>query len=61
MILGFKTQIKVKKSQLEVLVKHAGTARHAYNWGLSLCKQILEHNKVNLEQRIKFPTAIDHF
>lgn len=59
MILGFKTQIKVKKSQRELLAKHAGTARHAYNWGLALCKQILNHNQINLDTKIKFPTAID--
>ncbi|WP_245602658.1 transposase [Gloeothece verrucosa] len=42
-----------------MLAKHAGVARHAYNWGLGLTKQILDHNKVNPDQKIKFPTAID--
>lgn len=42
-----------------MLAKHAGVARHAYNWGLGLTKQILNYNKDNPKQRIKFPTAID--
>lgn len=59
MLLGFKTQIKVKRSQLEILAKHAGTARHAWNQGLALCKELLDYNKANPESKIKFPTAID--
>ena len=39
--------------------KHAGTARHAWNWGLGLTKQILDNNKANPDNKIKFPTAID--
>ena len=34
-------------------------ARHAYNWGLGLTKQILLHNLQNPEAKIKFPSAID--
>ncbi|WP_293112428.1 RNA-guided endonuclease TnpB family protein [Moorena sp. SIO4G3] len=45
--------------QRTLLAKHAGTARHAYNWGLALCKQILEHNKNNPSDKIKFPTDIE--
>ncbi len=59
MLLGFKTQIKLKKSQLEVLAKHAGSARHAWNQGLALCKEVIRHNKANPEDKIKFPSAID--
>jgi putative transposase len=59
MLLGFKTQLKINSSQRVQLAQHAGTARHAYNWGLSLCFSILEHNKNTLEAKIKFPTAID--
>lgn len=59
MLLGFRTQIKVKKSQLEILAKHAGTARHAWNQGLGLCQEVLAYNKINPESKIKFPTAID--
>jgi putative transposase len=59
MILGFKTQLKLNNRQRTLLVKHCGIARHAWNWGLALTKQILEQNKANPESKIKFPTAID--
>ncbi len=59
MILGFKTELKLTNIQRTQLFKHAGTARHAYNWGLALCKSILDHNKANPEEKIKFPSAID--
>lgn len=42
-----------------MLFKHAGTARHAWNWGLALTKQILDHNKASPDDKIKFPGAID--
>ena len=59
MLLGFKTEVKPNKQQLILLSQNAGTARHAWNWGLSLTKQILDHNKINPDNKIKFPTAID--
>ena len=71
MLLGFKTELKLNKSQRVLLSKHAGTARHAWNWGLGLTKQILDNNKahpdapgvanaaLSLSDKIKFPTAID--
>ncbi len=59
MLISFKTQLKLNLQQRTLLAKHAGTARHAYNWGLALCKQILDYNKVHPEEKIKFPTAID--
>ena len=59
MLLGFKTELKLNKLQQVLLSKHAGTARHAWNWGLSLTQQILDNNKVNPDDKIKFPTAID--
>lgn len=59
MIIGFKTEIKVKKQERILLAKHAGTARHAWNWGLALTKQILDHNKASPDDKIKFPSAID--
>ncbi|MDP8963094.1 MAG: transposase [Cyanobacteriota bacterium] len=60
MLIAFKTELKINSSQRVLLAKHAGTARHAYNWGLGLCKQILDNNKINPpEEKIKFPTAID--
>ena len=59
MLLGFKTELKLNNQQRTVLMKHCGVARHAWNWGLALTKQILDHNKVNPDSKIKFPTAID--
>ena len=59
MLIGFKTELKLNDQQRTQLLKHAGVARHAYNWGNGLCKQILDHNKANPEHKIKFPSAID--
>ena len=59
MLLGFKTELKVNNTQRILLAKHAGVARHAWNWGLSLSKKILDNNKNTPEEKIKFPTAID--
>ncbi len=41
------------------MAKHAGIARHAWNWGLGLTKQILDHNQDHPQDKIKFPSAID--
>lgn len=59
MLLGFKTELKLNNRQRTMLAQHAGVARHAYNWGLGLTKQILDHNKANPEEKIEFPSAID--
>lgn len=59
MLLGFKTELKLNKAQRTQLLKHCGVSRHAWNWGLALTKQILDHNKANPEAKIKFPSAID--
>jgi putative transposase len=59
MILGFKTELKLNNEQRTVLAKHAGTARHAYNWGVRLTQNILDYNKANPESRLKFPSSID--
>lgn len=59
MLLGFKTELKLNNKQRTLLLKHSGVARHAYNWGLGLTKQILDNNKNNPNDKIKFPSAID--
>ncbi|MGB3509604.1 MAG: RNA-guided endonuclease TnpB family protein [Microcoleaceae cyanobacterium] len=59
MLLGFKTELHPNNQQKTLLAKHAGVARHAYNWGLWLTKNILNHNSNNPDSKIKFPTAID--
>ena len=59
MLLGFKTELKLNNYQRTFLLKHCGVSRHAWNWGLALTKQILEHNQNNPNYKIKFPPAID--
>ena len=59
MLLGFKTELKLNNRQRIMLAKHCGVARHAWNWGLWLTKNILDHNKTNPNEKLKFPTAID--
>ena len=59
MLLGFKTQLKLNNQKRTALARHAGVARHAWNWGLGLTKQILDYNRSNPEEKIKFPSAID--
>lgn len=50
--VSFKTKLKPNNKQATLLAKHAGTARHAWNWGLNLCLKALDNNE-------KLPTAID--
>ena len=59
MLLGFKTQLILTNKQKTILAKHSGTARDAYNWSLGLTKEILDYNKANPENKIKFPSAIE--
>lgn len=56
---SFKTELDLNNKQKTLCARHAGTSRHAYNWGLALCKQVLSYNKNNPKGKIKFPTAID--
>ncbi len=48
---SFKTKLKVNNQQKTILAKHAGVARHAYNWGLATCITEYESTK-------KRPSAI---
>ncbi|NJR31660.1 MAG: IS200/IS605 family element transposase accessory protein TnpB [Chamaesiphon sp. CSU_1_12] len=59
MRISFKTELKLNNFQLTQLAKHAGVARHAWNWGLDLCKMILDYNRANPDEKMKFPSAID--
>ena len=51
-LVSFKTQLKLNNQQKTVMAKHAGTARHAYNWGLETCLKALDNQE-------KLPSAID--
>jgi putative transposase len=59
MRISFKTELKLNNHQRTQLAKHAGVARHAWNWGLDLCKKILDYNRENPEEKLRFPSAID--
>jgi transposase len=59
MLLGFKTELNLNNEQRTALSKHAGIARHAWNWGLWLTENILKHNQTNPDEKLKFPSAID--
>ncbi len=48
---SIKTKLKVNNYQKTILAKHAGVARHAYNWGLANCITEYESTK-------KRPSAI---
>ncbi len=50
--ISFKTKLKPNNKQATRFAKHAGTARHAWKWGLDLCLKALENKE-------KLPTAID--
>jgi putative transposase len=52
MLLGFCTRLELNNRQKTLAAQHAGVARHAYNWGLAICKQAVESKQ-------KLPTAID--
>lgn len=59
MRISFKTELKLNNYQRTQLAKHAGVTRHAWNWGLDLCQKILEYNRENSSEKLKFPSAID--
>ena len=59
MLLGFKTELNLNNKQRTALAQHAGTARHAWNWGLWLTEKILKHNQAHPTEKLKFPSAID--
>jgi putative transposase len=49
---SFKTKLNPNNKQKTLFAKHAGTARHAWNWGLDICLKALEKQE-------KLPSAID--
>jgi putative transposase len=58
-MLSFKTELQLNNKQQSKMAQHAGCARFAFNWGLAVTKEILDHNKTNPDNKLKFPTAID--
>jgi len=51
-LVGFKTSLRLNNQQATLASKHAGVARHAYNWGLATCFQALENKE-------KLPSSVD--
>lgn len=49
---SFKTRLCPNNKQRTLFLKHAGTARHSWNWGLPLCLEALESKQ-------KIPSAIE--
>ncbi len=39
---AFKTSLNLNNKQRTLMAKHAGVARHAYNWGLAICLEAKE-------------------
>ena len=52
MLKSFKTKLDLNNKQRTLAAKHAGVARHAWNWGLDVCLKALDNQE-------KLPTAID--
>ena len=59
---AFKIRLELNNKEKTLCNKHAGVARHAYNWGVKLYLDLLEENyelfKEEKEQ-IKYPSGID--
>ena len=51
---AYRYELKPNNKQRTMLLKHAGTARFAYNWGLAQRIALFEQN----EGKDKFTTAI---
>lgn len=62
LLKGFKTKLDPNNEQRTKFAQHAGCARYAYNWGLSICFQSIEARataKEKEEPLPKFPSAVD--
>lgn len=62
MLKGFKTKLAPNNEQRTKFAQHAGVARWTYNWGLDVCYQVIEAQRMTTEQGLpkpKFPSAID--
>jgi putative transposase len=49
---SLKVRLELNNEQATMAAKHAGCARHAYNWGVDLCRKAFEAKE-------KIPSAID--
>ena len=51
-IVGFKTRLSLDSKQRTLCAKHAGVARHSWNWALEYCN-------LQKAQGLSCPSAID--
>jgi putative transposase len=58
-MLSLKTELELNNKQRTLMAQHAGCSRFAWNWGVALTKEILDHNQANPQNEQKFPSAID--
>lgn len=57
MLLGFRTKLKLNKSQRVLMAQHAGYSRWVYNWGLATkIKLYQEGIKIKTTELKKFYT-----
>lgn len=57
MLLSFKTELKPNNKQVSLFRQHCGVARHAYNWGNAIIRDLL--NLRETDKTVKIPSAID--
>lgn len=57
MLISFKTALVLNNKQVTAFRKHCGVARHAYNWGNAVIREILELRET--DKSIKVPSSID--
>jgi putative transposase len=42
MLLSFKTELKPNNKQVTLFRQHCGVARHAFNWGNAIIRDLLK-------------------
>ena len=57
MLLSFKTELKPNNKQVSLFRQHCGVARHAYNWGNAVIRDVLKLRET--DKTVKVPSAID--
>jgi len=57
MLISFKTALVLNNKQVTAFRRHCGVARHAYNWGNAVIREILELRET--DKSIKVPSSID--
>lgn len=69
-VRGYKTEVDLTNEQITACLQHAGTARFAYNWGLTQCEQAYRttktfltakelHRRLNARKSTEYPWMYD--